>query len=99
MVNIQLSIRNPWSNKFHNYKCYTWQVSENKAIEIEFLKSADIVDLHLSITHRQSHAGVDFELGLLGYNFHFMFYDIRHWDYILKRWETYDEESNSKADH
>lgn len=99
MVNIQLNIRNPWSNKFHNYKCYTWQVSENKAIEIEFLKSADIVDLHLSITHRQSHAGVDFELGLLGYNFHFMFYDIRHWDYILKRWEIYDEESNSKADH
>lgn len=99
MINLQLNIRNPWAKRFHNYKSYTWQVSKNKAIEIEFLKSADIFDLHLSITHRQSHAGITFELGLLGYNFHFMFYDIRHWDYNLGEWEIYDEESNSKTDH
>lgn len=96
MINLQFNIRNPWSKKFHNYKCYAWQVSKNKAIELEFLGSADIVDIHLSITHRQSHAGIEFELGLLGYNIHFMFYDSRHWDHILNRWETY-EDTDSKT--
>jgi hypothetical protein len=31
-------------------------------------------------TVRQSHAGLDLELGLIGYNFHINFYDCRHWD-------------------
>ena len=87
MINLQFNIRNPWSKKFHNYKCYAWQVSKNKAIELELLGSSDIIDIHLSITHRQSHAGIEFELGLLGYNIHFMFYDSRHWDHILNKWE------------
>lgn len=96
MINLQFNIHNPWSKRFHNYKCYSWQVTKNKAIEIEFLGSSDIIDIHLSITHRRSHAGVELELGLFGYNVHFMFYDSRHWDYENNKWEVY-EDTDSKT--
>ena len=96
MIHLQFNVRNPCSKRFHSYKGYSWQVSKHKAIEVELLKTADIVELHLSITHRQSHAGVEFELGLFGYNFAFRFYDSRHWDYILNKWETY-EDTDSKT--
>jgi hypothetical protein len=42
-------------------------------------------------TIRQSHAGLDLELGLFGYNIHFNFYDIRHWDQNTQKWEVYEE--------
>lgn len=96
MINLQFNIRNPWSKRFHCCKGYSWRVSKHKAIEVELLKTADIVEFNLSVTHRQSHAGVDFELGLFGYNFAFRFYDSRHWDYILNKWETY-EDADSKT--
>jgi len=95
MINIQFNIRNPWSNRFANVKCWSWKVSKHKAIELEILKSTDIIDFHFSVTHRQDHAGFDFEIGLLGYNVHFIFYDGRHWNYTLQRWEEY--ETNSEA--
>jgi hypothetical protein len=42
-------------------------------------------------TVQQDHAGLDIELGLLGYNAHFNFYDNRHWDSKKKAWQTYEE--------
>jgi hypothetical protein len=95
MINIQFNIRNPWSDRFYNIKCWSWKISKHKSIELEILKSPDIIDFHFGITHRQSHAGFEFEMGLVGYNIHFMFYDIRHWDYTTQKWEIY--ETDSKA--
>jgi hypothetical protein len=43
-------------------------------------------------TVRQSHAGLDLELGLFGYNVHFNFYDNRHWNSKEGRWMFYNEE-------
>jgi hypothetical protein len=43
----------------------------------------------LNWTIRQSHAGLDLELGLFGYNIHFKFYDSRHWDFEKVRYEDY----------
>jgi hypothetical protein len=43
-------------------------------------------------TVRQSHAGLDLELGLFGYNVHFQFYDNRHWNVKEGCWMVYTEE-------
>ncbi len=91
MINIQFNIRNPWSKRFANLKCWSWQVSKHKAIELEILKTTDIIDIHFAVTHRQSHAGFEFEMGLVGYNIHFMFYDVRHWDIENNRWEEHEK--------
>lgn len=98
MINVRFNIRNPWSKRFENVKCWAWKVSKHKAIELEILKSTDVVEFNIVITHRQSHAGLDIEIGLLGYNVHFMFYDGRHWDHTLDRWEIY-EDTNSKTNN
>jgi hypothetical protein len=46
-------------------------------------------------TVRQSHAGLDIELGLFGYNIHFNFYDNRHWHTEAGRYYNYDEENGN----
>jgi hypothetical protein len=37
-------------------------------------------------TIRQSHAGLDLELGVFGYCFRINFYDNRHWNYAEGRY-------------
>jgi hypothetical protein len=51
-----------------------------------------MVSFNFSWTIRQSHAGLDIDFGLLGYCFHFNFYDNRHWNYTEGRWMKYTEE-------
>lgn len=98
MIHIQLNIRNPHSSIFKNIKTWVFDLSKNKALEIEVLKTTDIINVLLSWSYRQSHAGLELEIGLLTYTFRIMYYDKRHWDYILNNWEKH-EESNSKTDH
>ena len=82
MVNLQLNIRNPWSTTFKNLWCRAYNTPfKNKYIELEFTKDVSLVTFVFNWTIRQSHAGLDLELGVFGYNAHFNFYDNRHWDY------------------
>jgi hypothetical protein len=87
MINLNFTIRNPWSNRFDNIRC--WHGSTpfaNKYWEIQLYKSTDVIDFSFHLTHRQSHAGLRLELGLFGYNADFNFYDNRHWDYETQSW-------------
>lgn len=93
MISLNFSIRNPWSQKFKNL----WNKSfvtphPSKYLELEIYKDASLLTFSFNWTIRQSHAGLDFEVGLLGYCFHFNFYDIRHWNYEAGRYYKYSEE-------
>jgi hypothetical protein len=82
MISLNFNIRNPWSNTFKNLWCRAYDTPfKNKHIELEFTQDVTLVSLMFNWTIRQSHAGLDLELGLFGYNVHFTFYDSRHWDY------------------
>ena len=92
MITLQLNIRNPYSNRFKNIKCWSGKTPiENKYWEIQVMKTSDLVDICLQITHRQSHAGVRFSLGLFGYQVDFNLYDSRHWNDEEGRWYVYGE--------
>jgi hypothetical protein len=81
MISFNFHLRNPWSIKFENLwsqACAT--PFANKYIELEVYKDSSILALSFAWTVRQSHAGVDIELGLLGHCLHFVFFDNRHWD-------------------
>lgn len=81
MINLNFSLRNPWSNCFENLWCRAYGTPfKHKFIELEFYKDSSFLSCSFAWTIRQSHAGLDFELGLLGYCFHFNFYDSRHWE-------------------
>jgi hypothetical protein len=47
--------------------------------ELQVYFSADVVDIAVDITTRQSHSGMRLCLGLLGINVDFNIYDSRHW--------------------
>jgi len=87
MLLFQLNIRNPWSARFSNIKCWSGNTPlKNKFWELEILKTTDIFTVMLNWTHRQSHAGMFFELGALGYSISFQIYDNRHWDQETNSW-------------
>jgi len=93
MINLNFSIRNPWSQKFKNLGFVIYDsIFKHKYIEIELYKDSSIICFNFSWTIRQSHAGVDIELGLFGYCVHYNFYDNRHWNYEAGRYYEYNEE-------
>lgn len=93
MLNLALNIRNPWSQEFKNLwnKVFTTP-HPSKYIELEIYKDSNLLSFNFSWTIRQSHGGIDIDVGLLGYGFHFNFYDIRHWNYKEGRYMIYTEE-------
>ena len=93
MLNFSFSIRNPWSQQFKNLWNRVYDTPhKNKFIELEVYKDSSLVSLNASVTTRQSHAGIDIEVGLLGYCFHFNLYDSRHWDHENNCWLAHSEE-------
>ena len=81
MIDLHFSIRNPWSKKWRNIRC--WHGSTPVAYkywEVEVMQSADIIAFTFSLTHRQDHAGIKIGAALLGYEIQATIYDSRHWD-------------------
>ena len=93
MFLFNFNIRNPWSNRFENLK--SWQgraLIPNKSWEFEVMKTTDIFDFMINITHCQDHAGICITLGALGYGILFQICDDRHWNDEQKRWYEPGEE-------
>jgi hypothetical protein len=92
MISLNFNLRNPWSDRFENLWCRGYATPfDNKFIELEVTRDFTLVSFMFNWTVRQSHAGLNIELGLFGYCVHFNFYDNRHWNYEKKAWEIYEE--------
>jgi hypothetical protein len=91
MIYININIRNPWSNRFENVKNWAGQISTWKWWEVEILKTENLFRFEFQYTIRQDHAGVQLELGVLGWELHSGIHDSRHWDYENKNWVTYPQ--------
>lgn len=93
MISLNFNLSNPWSNRFENLWNRAYDTPfKNKFIELEVLKDPSIVAFSFRLAGRQSHGGLYFDLGLLGYSFNFNFYDNRHWNYEAGRYFKYSEE-------
>ncbi len=93
MISLNFNLRNPWSNRFENLWCRSFDTPfENKFIELEVTRDFTLITFMFNWTIRQSHAGLDLELGLFGYNVHFNFYDARHWNVEADRYYVGNEE-------
>ena len=93
MINLQLSITNPWyKENFKNLFNRFGVIAKHKTWEFEVCRYArDILNIHLQWTVHQDHAGPSVELFLLGYGMSFMIYDTRHWNYDRNTWEVYEQ--------
>lgn len=90
MIHFNFAVTNPsWDNRFKNL----WHAAgesywKYKQWEVQLMQNDCIVRVELAFTTRCDHAGVQLELGLLGYEIHFGLCDTRHWNYEKKRWTT-----------
>jgi hypothetical protein len=91
MISFNFNIRNPWSDKFENlWNCVFTTPFDHKVVELEITNDFTLLSFHFNYTIRQSHAGLEFELGMFGYCLMFHFYDTRHWDKDTGTWEDHD---------
>lgn len=90
MIHVNLQISSPWSNFFKAGRVWTGNLSTHKFWELQIMRTHDVICVRAEVTHRQDHAGVSFEFGLLSFNVAFTVYDHRHWNHIEKEWEHYE---------
>lgn len=92
MIYINLTLMNPWSDRFEPVWSWNKKLFRHKAIEIEYYRSNTVAEFETRVTAREDHAGLTLGLGLLSYTLRAQFYDTRHWNYAEKRWEIYEED-------
>lgn len=92
MIYFNINIRNPnWAERFKNIKVWAGPTPfQNKWWEVQILENDNLLRCEFEFTVKQDHAGINLELGLLGYEVHFTVYDNRHWDYEKNDWKVYD---------
>lgn len=91
MISFTFYLRNPWNNEFKNLWNRAYKTPfKHKFVELEITRDFTLISLMFNWSVRQSHAGLDLEFGLFGYNVHFNFYDNRHWSTELNSWENHD---------
>jgi hypothetical protein len=91
MIYINLTLRNPWSDRFEPLISRGGKLFTNKAWEIEAYRSDTVAEFETRLTVREDHAGLTIGLGLFSYTLRAQFYDTRHWNYEKKAWEVYEE--------
>jgi hypothetical protein len=94
MIYFNINIRNPrWWDRFENIKWWSGETPvKNKFWEVQIIKGPELFRFEFEVTTQQDHAGVNIELGLLGYHIGFTVYDNRHWNHEKKAWEVYEED-------
>ena len=90
LFNLQTQIYLPFDH-FKNLGCIHGRISANKAWELEHTYySGSLLDVDISLSVREHHAGFDITVGLFGYGIHFQIYDTRHWNYERNCYEVYN---------
>jgi hypothetical protein len=80
MINFNFNIRVPGSTRFRSICCLAGSLPiPFKFWELQIYFSADVIDIGIDITARQSHSGMRLCLGLVGVTVEFNLYDSRHW--------------------
>jgi hypothetical protein len=80
MIYIGFALRNPWLRRHEIIVNKTIKVTKNKTIEVALYRNACLFEFSFGITSfKQDHTGFNFDVGLVGYNFEFEFYDNRHY--------------------
>ncbi len=92
MIYINLTIRNPWSDRFEPLSSVSGKLTKHKAWELEIYRSDTVAEFETRVTVREDHAGLAIGIGLLSYTLRAQFYDTRHWNYEKKAWEVYEED-------
>jgi len=98
MIYLSFSISNPFKKRFENVYSKSGQITEYKCYEFEVTRNSEIISGHISLTARQSHAGLDISVSLFSWEVSFNICDSRHWDHSKNAWEVYDPRTYDPRD-
>ena len=90
MITVNLTVTNPWSDRFEPVYSTGGKLTAHKAWEVESYRSDTIAEFELRLSARQDHAGITLGLGLFSWTVRVQLYDTRHWDYERKEWHDYN---------
>ena len=92
MIRINFNIDNPWKwPSFSHLGNVHGRITKNKMWELEHYRCSNLIEFELNFTTRRDHAGLEFTVGLLGYNIHANVYDRRHWNTDTNSWMNYED--------
>lgn len=94
MINISLSLNNPFSRRWETIYYKGGLLSKNKSCEVQVFKDNTIVSVDVRLTFRTDHAGIELEFGFLGYSIRASINDNRHWDSETNSWKVYDNDND-----
>ena len=81
LLNLQTQIYLPFEH-FKNLGHIHGRMGANTAWELEHTYySGILLDIDISLSAKEHHAGFEITLGLFGYGVSFKIYDTRHWNY------------------
>ena len=80
MINFNLSIINPWSDRWNTLFFKNGLLPNHKAWEFNGYQTHQVVDIDFRLSFTGDHPGVFVMLGLLGYSLELSIYDTRHGD-------------------
>lgn len=93
MIYINLTVNNPWSDKFEHLRAWSGKLFKHKAWEVEVYRSDTVIEFETKFTVRTDHSGLMLGIGLLSYTLRAQIYDTRHWNYEEGRYHEYNEEA------
>jgi hypothetical protein len=80
MINFNLSIINPWSDRWNTLFFKNGLLANHKAWEFNGYLTHHVIDIKFSLSFTGDHPGVFIMLGLLGLSLELSIYDTRHGD-------------------
>ena len=80
MINFNLNISNPWSDRWNTLFFKHGLLSQHKAWEFNGYRTHHLVDVNFQLSFTGDHPGVFIMLGLLGLSLELSIYDTRHGD-------------------
>jgi hypothetical protein len=95
MINLHFSISNPFKHKpWRDLYQGNWRVSKNKTLEIGFFNYAyNLFEIAVDLRFQgRDHAGLSFEIGILGWQASIALVDNRHWDTDKNGWEIHSND-------
>jgi|LauGreDrversion4_2_1035121.scaffolds.fasta_scaffold3139805_1 hypothetical protein len=86
MINFNLNIDNPWSDRWNTVWYTSGLLPKHKAWELNGYRTNLMINAELRLTVKGDHAGLHMMFGLFGYSVEFSIYDTRHWDWENDTW-------------
>lgn len=88
MINFSLSIAAPWKVQFRNLFYWVTPLPvQHKYLEVECLRTENLVTVEFHWTTTQDHAGIRLSIGLFCHELSIQFYDNRHWNDETNDWQ------------